>query len=176
MRSTAPATPSSTGLKVSIVGGASPRRSADGSELFYADGDRLMAVTVTTAPSVTAGTPEELFRLDDTLVLSDAARSLAAEVESLTPMAEVAAIQPTQEIHDVVVVGSGAGGGTVAHVLTGLGLRVTLLEAGPMLDPMRDFKEHQWPHDYDHRGAEVGGRRYFGRGEAFGFFSTTSGG
>jgi polyvinyl alcohol dehydrogenase (cytochrome) len=135
-----------------------------------------MAVTVTTAPSVTAGTPEELFRLDDTLVLSDAARSLAAEVESLTPMAEVAAIQPTQEIHDVVVVGSGAGGGTVAHVLTGLGLRVTLLEAGPMLDPMRDFKEHQWPHDYDHRGAEVGGRRYFGRGEAFGFFSTTSGG
>ena len=47
--------------------------------------------------------------------------------------------------------GSGAGGGTVAHVLTALGVRVTLLEAGPMLDPFREFKEHQWPYDVDHR-------------------------
>lgn len=91
-------------------------------------------------------------------------------------MGSSAAVQPTPEIHDAVVIGSGAGGGTVAHVLTGLGVRVTLLEAGPMLDPMTEFKEHQWPHDYDHRGAEEGGRRYFGRGKAFGFFSTTSGG
>ena len=40
----------------------------------------------------------------------------------------MAAIQPTPETHDVVVIGSGAGGGTVAHVPTALGLRVTLLE------------------------------------------------
>ena len=88
----------------------------------------------------------------------------------------MAAIQPREEIHDVVVIGSGAGGATVAHVLTGLGVRVTLLEAGPLLDPYREFKEHHWPYEYEHRGAEPGGRRYFGEGKPFGFFSTTSGG
>ena len=88
----------------------------------------------------------------------------------------MSAIQPTPETHDVVVIGSGAGGGTVAHVLTALGVRVTLLEAGPMLDPFREFKEHQWPYDVDHRGAEEGGKRYFGRGKPFGYFTTTSGG
>ena len=88
----------------------------------------------------------------------------------------MASIQSTPETHDVVVIGSGAGGGTVAHVLTGLGVRVTLLEAGPLLDPLEEFKEHQWPYDVAHRGAEDGGRRYFGRGKPFGYFTTTSGG
>ena len=85
-------------------------------------------------------------------------------------------VQSRSEVRDVVVIGSGAGGATVAHVLTGLGIRVTLLEAGPMLDPYAEFKEHRWPYDYDHRGAEEGGRRYFGGGKPFGFFRTTSGG
>ena len=85
-------------------------------------------------------------------------------------------VQSRTEVNDVVVIGSGAGGATVAHVLTGLGIRVTLLEAGPMLDPYAEFKEHRWPYDYDHRGAEEGGRRYFGDGKPFGFFTTTSGG
>ncbi len=85
-------------------------------------------------------------------------------------------LQSRAEVHDVVVVGSGAGGATVAHVLTDLGIRVTLLEAGPMLDPYEEFKEHGWPYDFDHRGAEEGGARYFGTGKPFGFFSTTSGG
>ena len=88
----------------------------------------------------------------------------------------MARIQSQDEIHDVVVVGSGAGGATVAHVLTNLGIRVTLLEAGPMLDPYNEFKEHSWPYDFDHRGTETGGTQYFGRGKPFGFFSTTSGG
>lgn len=65
--------------------------------------------------------------------------------------------------YDVVVVGSGAGGGTVAKVLTDLGIEVALLEAGRMLDPARDFKEHQWPYDVAHRGAGDGGAAYFGR-------------
>ncbi len=85
-------------------------------------------------------------------------------------------VQSRTEVPDVVVIGSGAGGATVAHVLTGLGIRVTLLEAGPMLDPYAEFKEHHWPYDYDHRGADEGGRGYFGRGKPFGFFTTTSGG
>ncbi len=45
-----------------------------------------------------------------------------------------------------------------------------------MLDPYREFKEHQWPYAVDHRGAEEGGKQYFGRGKQGGYFSTTSGG
>ncbi len=78
--------------------------------------------------------------------------------------------------YDVVVIGSGAGGGTAVHVLTAKGIQCALLEAGPMLDPAKEYKEHKWPHDYDHRGAEEGGKSYFGEGKPFGFFSTTSGG
>ena len=58
---------------------------------------------------------------------------------------------------DAVVVGSGAGGGTAVQVLIAKGMRVALLEAGPMLDVKTEFKEHKWPYDYDHRGAEEGG-------------------
>ena len=86
----------------------------------------------------------------------------------------MAHIKDSPEQHEVVVIGSGAGGGTVAHVLTGLGIRVTLLEAGPMVDPLADFKEHVWPHEVDHRGAEEGGGVYFGRGEAFGHFNASA--
>ena len=64
----------------------------------------------------------------------------------------------------------------MVQVLTALGIRVTLLEAGPMLDPAKEFKEHMWPHEVDHRGAEEGGAAYFGRGKPFGYFTTTSGG
>ncbi len=84
--------------------------------------------------------------------------------------------QNSPEVYDAVVVGSGAGGGTAVQVLTQKGLRVALLEAGPMLNPATEFKEHKMPYDYDHRGAEAGGAEYFGKGKPFGFFSTTSGG
>ena len=42
-------------------------------------------------------------------------------------------------VHDVVIIGSGAGGGTVTKVLADMGIRVLLMEAGPMLT-MDDFK------------------------------------
>jgi choline dehydrogenase-like flavoprotein len=42
----------------------------------------------------------------------------------------------------VVVIGSGAGGGTVAKVLADLGVSVLLLEAGPVFNPAKDIKEH----------------------------------
>ena len=51
----------------------------------------------------------------------------------------MATLQAQSEPRDVVVIGSGAGGATVAHVLTDLGIRVTVLEAGPMLDPYQEF-------------------------------------
>ena len=55
-------------------------------------------------------------------------------------------------VHDVVVVGSGAGGGTVTNVLANMGVSVLLLEAGPMLS-LSDLKEHMWPYNVPHRGA-----------------------
>ena len=79
-------------------------------------------------------------------------------------------------VADVVIIGSGAGGGTVTKVLTDLGINVTLLEAGPMLHPETDFKEHKWPYDYPHRGSGDGGASYFGRGRDFGWFSAHAGG
>lgn len=41
-------------------------------------------------------------------------------------------------IHDVVIIGSGAGGGMAAHTLTKLGIKCLMLEAGPMLDFEKD--------------------------------------
>jgi choline dehydrogenase-like flavoprotein len=79
-------------------------------------------------------------------------------------------------VADVVVIGSGAGGGTVTKVLTDMGVNVTLLEAGPMLDPSRDFKEHMWPYQTPHRGSGDGGASYFGRSRPFGWFSAHAGG
>src|ERR1700738_1567142 len=85
-------------------------------------------------------------------------------------------VQRSPQVHDVVVIGSGAGGGTVTKVLTDLGINVTLLEAGPILNPARDFKEHMWPWQVPRRGAGEGGASYFGRGRPFGWFSAHAGG
>ena len=46
----------------------------------------------------------------------------------------MAQVTTTPQVHDVVVVGSGAGGGTVTKVLADLGVSVLLMEAGPMLN------------------------------------------
>src|SRR2546428_3868191 len=60
--------------------------------------------------------------------------------------------------YDVCIMGSGAGGGTAAKILTEGGLNVVMLEAGPPLNPERDYKEHLWPYDLPHRGIGVGGK------------------
>ncbi|MGC2829286.1 MAG: GMC family oxidoreductase [Candidatus Acidiferrum sp.] len=62
------------------------------------------------------------------------------------------------KMYDVCVIGSGAGGGTAAKILTEGGLNVGLLEAGPPVYPERDFKMLMWPYELPHRGAGVGGR------------------
>ena len=88
----------------------------------------------------------------------------------------MAQVQRTPEVHDVVVIGSGAGGGTAVKVLTDLGMTVTLLEAGPMLNPATDFKEHVWPWQVDHRGVGPHAENYFGRDiYPFGYFLAPNG-
>ena len=64
----------------------------------------------------------------------------------------MAQVQTSSTVHDVVVIGSGAGGGTVTKVLADLGVRVLLIEAGPMV-AMTDFKMLHGPADVWHRGA-----------------------
>jgi choline dehydrogenase-like flavoprotein len=62
------------------------------------------------------------------------------------------------KVYDVCIIGSGAGGGTAAKVLSEGGLNVVMLEAGPLLNPAKDYKEHVWPYALPHRGADIGGR------------------
>ena len=77
-------------------------------------------------------------------------------------------------VHDVVVIGSGAGGGTVTKVLADLGISVLLMEAGPMVGPA-DFKEHMWPYDVPHRGAGAKGQAYTGGPTGFTYSATYGG-
>ena len=69
-------------------------------------------------------------------------------------------IIPSPKVYEVCIVGSGAAGGTAAKVLTEGGLDVAMLEAGPPLDPAKDFKEHVWPYELAHRGAGIAGMYY----------------
>jgi choline dehydrogenase-like flavoprotein len=62
------------------------------------------------------------------------------------------------KLYDVCIIGSGAAGGTAAKVLTEGGLNVVMLEAGPSLNPEKDYKEHVWPYELPHRGVGVGGK------------------
>jgi choline dehydrogenase-like flavoprotein len=75
------------------------------------------------------------------------------------------------KMYDVCVIGSGAGGGTAAKILTEGGLSVVLLEAGPPVYPEKDFKMLMWPYELPHRGAGVGGHA----GENFSEFLAPNG-
>jgi choline dehydrogenase-like flavoprotein len=81
----------------------------------------------------------------------------------------------TPQTFDVVVIGSGAGGGTAVKVLTDLGIHVALLEAGPMLNPAKDFREHVLPDQVPDRGAGEHAELYFGRTKWFSYWSAPNG-
>jgi len=55
--------------------------------------------------------------------------------------------------HDVVVIGSGAGGAMSAHILCAAGLNVLMLEAGREYDPVAETPMFQTPADAPLRGA-----------------------
>ncbi|MBI3667745.1 MAG: GMC family oxidoreductase [Acidobacteria bacterium] len=59
------------------------------------------------------------------------------------------------EVYDVVIVGSGAGRGMAAKVLADGGLKVAVLEAGGPLNPAKDYYEHAWPYQFEHRGLRL---------------------
>ena len=70
----------------------------------------------------------------------------------------MAQVSRSAKAYDVCIIGSGAAGGTAAKVLTDGGLNVVMLEAGPRLNPEKDFKMFAWPYQLPHRGVGVGGK------------------
>ena len=55
-------------------------------------------------------------------------------------------------LYDVLVVGTGAGGGTAMKVLCEAGLQVCALNSGPRIDPGKDYRGHRQVYDLQYRG------------------------
>src|SRR5438093_11210279 len=77
----------------------------------------------------------------------------------------MAQVTRSPKVYDICIIGSGASGGTAAKILTEGGLSAVMLEAGPPLNPEKDFKEHVWPYQLPHRGVGVGGKAADNLGE-----------
>jgi choline dehydrogenase-like flavoprotein len=78
-------------------------------------------------------------------------------------------IQTRTKVYDVCIVGSGAGGGMAAKVLTEAGADTVLLEAGPNWDVTKDGAMLKWNYESPRRGAGY-------RGRPFGEFDASLGG
>ena len=79
--------------------------------------------------------------------------------------------KPSPGKYDVIIVGSGAGGGMATHVLAEAGLNIAVVEAGPFFDPADPKTRSQLkaPHESPRRGAST-------RFRPFGDFDAAYGG
>jgi choline dehydrogenase-like flavoprotein len=69
-------------------------------------------------------------------------------------------IKKNPKNYDVCIVGSGAGGGMAAYMLAQAGVKVLLLEAGPMYDPRKNTTQLKWPYESPRRGASTQFRNF----------------
>jgi choline dehydrogenase-like flavoprotein len=65
-----------------------------------------------------------------------------------------------QASYDVIIVGSGAGGGQTAYTLTMEGVKVLMLEAGRMFDPVTEVAMFQLPSQAPLRGEKTPDKQY----------------
>ncbi|HEX5481480.1 MAG TPA: GMC family oxidoreductase [Terriglobia bacterium] len=61
--------------------------------------------------------------------------------------------KPSPKVYDAIIVGSGAGGGMAAYVLTKAGAKCLMLEAGEYWDTAKDSMMFKWPYEAPLRGA-----------------------
>ncbi|MGB4849699.1 MAG: FAD-binding protein, partial [Saprospiraceae bacterium] len=80
-------------------------------------------------------------------------------------------IKKSSKQYDVIIVGSGAGGGMATKILSEAGLKVAVVEAGPYFDPGAPEQKTQmkWPWESPRRGASHQSR-------PFGDFDSSYGG
>jgi choline dehydrogenase-like flavoprotein len=67
----------------------------------------------------------------------------------------MAKVMASPKIYDAIIVGSGAGGGIAAYVLTKAGAKCLLLEAGDFYDTAKQSKMMEWNYSAPHRGAST---------------------